>query len=219
LRSRSDLANSSGWLTWERDEELGTVADVRRHHWPAHSPHGFTNTSYEDAVAVLRDRRFHSALSLLPQLAGQEPGGHIEGRRRSILSMGSEEHARLPGLVAPAFTPAAIATGSDPSCRAVISSLADVLAPGQTCDLVADVCEPYPIPIICELLGAPKDDWKLFSACLPTFSDSFNQDLVTDLPTIEWACDELDTNVILGSARSRSHCASEGQYAHPCWNT
>jgi hypothetical protein len=28
---------------------------------------------------------------------------------------------------------------------------------------VSDITEPYPIPIICELLGAPKEDWQLFS--------------------------------------------------------
>ena len=42
-------------------------------HWLARTPLGFALTDYRDAVAVLRDRRFHSALSLLPQMAGSSP--------------------------------------------------------------------------------------------------------------------------------------------------
>ena len=47
-------------------------------------------------------------------------------------------------------------TALRPFMREVINGLVDKVdrSPGR-CDLVADVCEPYPIPIICELLGAP----------------------------------------------------------------
>jgi hypothetical protein len=31
------------------------------------------------------------------------------------------------------------------------------------CDVVADIARQYPIPVICALLGAPPDDWELFS--------------------------------------------------------
>ena len=30
------------------------------------------------------------------------------------------------------------------------------MAPAGRADVATDLCEPYPIPIICELLGAPK---------------------------------------------------------------
>ena len=39
--------------------------------------------------------------------------------------------------------------------RAVVGDLVDPSSGQGECELVADVCEPYPIPIICELLGAP----------------------------------------------------------------
>jgi hypothetical protein len=29
--------------------------------------------------------------------------------------------------------------------------------------VVTDIARPYPIPIICALLGAPRQDWQLFS--------------------------------------------------------
>jgi cytochrome P450 len=178
----------------ERPEELALIADARRRHWLARTSLGFSLTCHEDAVAVLRDRRFHSALSLLPEMAGLEPDSYLRGRRRSILSMEGEEHARLRRLVAPAFTPAS-ADRLRPVMREVIGGLVDPVAPDGTAELVTDICEPYPIPIICELLGAPKDDWKLFSDWATDIFRIFNQDLATDMPAIARASDELDAYV------------------------
>jgi cytochrome P450 len=178
----------------ERSEALAAMRRAREEHWLARTPLGFMLTDYRDAVAVLRDRRFHSALSLLPQMAGVEPDGYMEGRRQSILSMEGDEHARVRRLVAPAFTPAA-ADRLRPVMRAVVSALVDEVVTAGRCEFVADICEPYPIPIICELLGAPKEDWKLFSAWATDIFRIFNQDLATDLPAIERASDELETYV------------------------
>ena len=40
------------------------------------------------------------------------------------------------------------------------------------CDVVADIAGRYPIPIICGLLGAPRQDWHLFSDWARTSSKS-----------------------------------------------
>jgi cytochrome P450 len=181
----------------ERAEALAQVSRARRHHWLARTPMGYAVTTYEDAVSVLRDRRFHSALSLLPQMAGVEADESVtyfERRRRSILSMEGEEHARLRRLVAPAFTPAS-AERLRPFMREVIEGLVDAVADRGTADIVADICEPYPIPIVCELLGAPKDDWKQFSAWATDIFRIFNQNIGQDLPLIMRATAELDEYV------------------------
>ena len=47
--------------------------------------------------------------------------------------------------------------------RDVVNELLDPICEAGHSEFVADVCEPYPIPIICELLGAPRRDWELFS--------------------------------------------------------
>ena len=65
--------------------------------------------------------------------------------------------------------------------REVIGELIDDVAPRGECDFVADVCEPYPIPIICELLGAPQEDWQLFSEWATDIFRIFNQNLAEDL--------------------------------------
>ena len=178
----------------ERDEALEAASAAREQHWLARSPLGFAITRYRDAVAVLRDRRFHSALSQIPRMAGIDAGEYFANRRPSILSMEGDEHARLRRLVAPAFTPMS-ADRLRPVMRAVVTELVDAVVPDGRCELVADVCEPYPIPIICELLGAPKEDWRRFSAWATDIFKIFNQDLERDLPAIARASDELGAYV------------------------
>ena len=178
----------------DRAAELEAIAAARRRHWLARTPLGFSISAYADAVAVLRDKRFHSALSMLTEIAGLETDTYLEQRLQSILSMEGEQHARLRRLVAPAFTPAAI-DGLRPFMREVVSSLVAALPAEGACDLVETVCGPYPVPVICELLGAPKEDWKLFSDWATDIFRLFNQNLEVDLPVIERATDELDAYV------------------------
>jgi len=54
----------------DREQRLAVIAAARAQHWLARTPLGFALTRYEDVVGVLRDRRFHSALSLIPQMRG-----------------------------------------------------------------------------------------------------------------------------------------------------
>jgi cytochrome P450 len=175
----------------ERDRALAQVADARRHHWLARTPLGFAVTTYEDAVSVLRERRFHSALSGLQGMADVAPEEFFGRRRQSILSMEGAPHARLRRLVAPAFTPAA-ADRLRPVMREVMGALVDAVADRGRGDLVAEICEPYPVPVICELLGAPKEDADLFSAWATDIFRIFNQDLAADAARISRAALELD---------------------------
>ncbi len=138
----------------ERREALDAVEAARSEHWLARTDLGYAVTRLQDVTAILRDQRFHSALSIIEQSPELESSGFPEGRTESILTMEGEGHARLRRLVAPAFTPAS-ANRLRPTMRAVVGELVDRIAGRGECELVADVCEPYPIPIICELLGAP----------------------------------------------------------------
>jgi cytochrome P450 len=175
----------------EREEALATLVAAGQTHWLARAPLGFAVTHYDDVSAILRDRRWHSALSLLPQLAGIDDDEFMSRRQSSILSVEGEEHSRLRRLVATAFTPKS-ADRLRPFMREVVAGLIDELTPRGRCELVADLCEPYPIPIICELLGAPSQDWKLFSRWATDIFRIFNSNLAEDLPLIKAASAELD---------------------------
>jgi cytochrome P450 len=188
----------------DREQAIALLAEARGHHWLARMPMGYIVTRHDDVLAVLRDRRFHSALALLTQMAGIPDDEFTDRRQRSILALDGEEHARLRRLVAGAFTPKS-AERLRPFMREVIGGLVDAVAPSGRCELVQDVCDPYPIPIICELLGAPKEDWKLFSSWATDIFRIFNGDLVNDMPLIEAASNELDEYVgaMVDERRSR----------------
>lgn len=177
-----------------RDEARVLFEAARQHHWLARTPFGYSVTRYADVVAILRERRFHSALSLIPQMAGITDERLVQRQQRSILGMDGEDHARLRRLVTPAFTPRS-ADRLRPFMRAVVTELVDGFAELGRCELVADLCEPYPIPIICELLGAPRSDWKLFSQWATDIFRVFNGEVANDLPRIRAAMAELDEYV------------------------
>ncbi len=180
-------------LSLGRDSLLEAFEQARARHWLVRTPLGYAVMTYTDVSAVLRDRRFHSALSLLPALAGVD-GPVRERQQRSILAMEGDEHNRLRRLASPAFTPRATER-LRPFMRRVIDELIDAVAARGGCEFVEDICEPYPIPIICELLGAPKEDWKLFSGWATDIFRIFNNDIANDLPAIQAAMAELDAYV------------------------
>ncbi len=185
-----------------RAESLAVVAEARGHHWLARTPLGYAVSRQQDCVSLLRDRRFHNALSLLRQMNGLEPERPDNRRRQSILAMEGEDHARLRRLVAPAFTPQA-ADRLRPFMRQVVGELVDAFHGTGRCEVVVDLCEPYPIPIICELLGAPKEDWRQFSSWATDIFRIFNQNLAEDLPAVERADAELEAYLEILIARRR----------------
>ena len=177
----------------DRAASIAVAAELSKEHWLARTDLGVVVLRYRDVAAVLRDRRFHSALSRLP--LGPADAESELSRRPSILSAEGDSHTRLRRLVSPAFTPTA-ANRHRATMRRVVTSLLDAVSDEGTCDFVTDICEPYPIPIICEVLGAPASDWRLFSDWATDIFKIFNGNLEEDNPAIERASRELDAYVV-----------------------
>ncbi|MFM8794960.1 MAG: cytochrome P450 [Acidimicrobiales bacterium] len=151
---------------------------------------GYAVLRYDTVTKVLRDKRWHSATGFAAQFAGVTDEKFLSRRRVSILNAEGDTHVRLRRLVAPAFSPRS-ADRLRPFMRDVVEGLIDPCRAAGRTEFVADVCEPYPIPIICELLGAPKEDWRSFSVWATDILRVFNGTLVQDLPVIMKAQDEL----------------------------
>jgi len=186
-----------------REERRTLMAEIRdADHWLVRTPGGYMITTYEDSVAILRDRRFHQFAAKLAELAGPENAAFFSERRQSILTTEGDAHGRLRRIVAPAFTPKA-ADRLRPYMREVMERLLDPVVPTGRLELVGDVCDPYPIPIVCRLLGAPEEDWKLFSRWAADLLRIFNFNFTEDLPIIAAAesgdrrsTDELESMAI-----------------------
>ena len=79
----------------------------------------------------------------------------------------------------------------------VMNELVDRVADAGHCDVVADLARPYPVPIICALLGAPREDWQQFSSWADDVfrAFSFTVDLRQIEPVVMRAWRQLDDYV------------------------
>ena len=161
-------------------------------------------TRYEDVTAILRDKRWHSASGKLAELFGVTDPAFLAEQQISILSAEGDMHTRLRRLVSPAFSPRA-ADAMRPFMRNVISELVDTVAAGGRADIAVDICESYPIPIICELLGAPASDRDLFSRWANDILEVFSTDMASKIGTIMKAQNELGeyTRAMIEERRSK----------------
>ena len=114
-----------------------------------------------DAVhRLLGDQRLVSAVQLLlrAQVGSEASGGML---RDTILVMDGSDHARLRRLVARAFTPRA-ADKHRATMRSLTNALVDSFSPGR-CEFIAEFADRYPIQVMCEVLGVPRQDHQLFA--------------------------------------------------------
>ena len=79
----------------------------------------------------------------------------------------------------------------------VVNELIDRVADAGACDVVTEIARPYPIPIICALIGTPPHDWQRFSLWADEIFKmvSFAVNLVDEVPTVMRAWVELDAYV------------------------
>lgn len=174
----------------ERDQ----LASIAQDSWIAKGLFAYPIFNYEDCLAILRDRRWHSAAALAAIAFGVDDPRLSENRQPSILSSEGEVHTRLRRLVAPSFSPRA-ADHLRPFMREVMNSLIDPIIAQGHCDLAVDICEHYPIPIICELLGAPKSDWQFFSRVAEDVLRIFDANNANEIDLILAAQADLDAYV------------------------
>ena len=97
-------------------------------------------------------------------------------------------HHRLRRLVSKAFAPRG-AERLRTLAAEIITGLVEPLTSVGHCDVVADIARRYPTPVICALLGAPPEDWQLFSGWVDDIKKIFEWNVVNDAPAILAAWD------------------------------
>ena len=166
--------------------------------------------SYDLARTVLRDTRFVIPPGLHLTAQGITSGPLWDRVVGSIMCAEGAEHHRLRSLVSKAFTPRATARLHD-TIDSVVNELADDVADAGRCDIVTDIARPYPIPIICALLGAPREDWQQFSLWAEEIFKmvSFAVNLVDEVPAVMRAWGELDAYVDCMIAERRNRLTDD----------
>ncbi len=180
------------------------LQEAQRHAPIALGPHGPEVLSYHLVRSVLRDSRFQipPGINLLTQ--GMTSGPLWDKVVNSLLCLEGDAHHRLRSLCSKAFTPRTVARLHDTMVD-VMSELVDRVADAGSCDVVTDLARPYPVPIICALLGAPREDWQQFSLWADDVfkAFSFTVDLREVEPVVMHAWRELDDYVDDMVARRR----------------
>ncbi|WP_406637084.1 cytochrome P450 [Amycolatopsis sp. WGS_07] len=116
-------------------------------------------TKYADVKLVTADPRFSRELAQgldQPRMRRQQMGDGIMG-------MDPPDHTRLRRLVMKAFTARRLEAMRE-SVHDLTHELIDaMIEKGETGDIVEDLARPLPVTVICNLLGVPKEDHKIFS--------------------------------------------------------
>ena len=144
------------------DEAHQIISEARRQAPVAIGPHGPELLSYELVRSVLRDPRFRVPQGMFLASQGITSGPLWDRVATNLISLDGAAHHRLRRLVSKAFTPRATARLRT-TIVDVITQLVDRHTGTGHCEVVTDIARQYPIPIICALLGAPSEDWELFS--------------------------------------------------------
>jgi hypothetical protein len=127
---------------------------------------------YGDVTAVFADSRF--AKPSMPRTAWKAALAVM----RMFLLLDPPDHTRLRRVVAPAFTPSAIG-----ELGPLVNRVAESLVPDgeREIDLVADFAYPFPLAVICELLGVPPSDRPQFAAWSRVITTSLDDPMPTTL--------------------------------------
>lgn len=113
---------------------------------------------YDDCIEVHRDHAsFTSTLGVTLDQLRSAAFGQAVGSIGSIIMMDPPVHDRMRKLVSRAFTPRRVA-GWEPVVRRVIEGFLDDLAGAESFDAVVDVAGPFPVEVVCEILGVPAGD-------------------------------------------------------------
>jgi cytochrome P450 len=116
-----------------------------------------TVTAYrhEEVSTILRDAETYSSGSIRDLMA-VVMGPYV------LVGMDGDEHKRHRHLVSPAFRSKALAHWEDELIVAVVDSLIDQFVDRGSAELVSEFTFRYPVQVIAEVLGVPRDDYEQF---------------------------------------------------------
>ena len=131
-------------------------------------------STYQEIVDLLHDPRISSdARSAGTADAGEEPPGVPP----AFIRTDPPEHDRLRRIVnrhfGPPHTPGRV-DGMVPDLRRVVTGLIDGLAGQSEIDIVDQFAYPFPVTVICELLGVPREDEPRFQVWAQALVDALD---------------------------------------------
>lgn len=113
-------------------------------------------TRYDDVRTVTNDPRFSREAVMDQPVTRLAP--HFIPQRGAVGFLDPPDHTRLRRSVAAAFTAKGVERIRDKSRRLLDELVDELVQDGPPADLTAAVLSPFPIAVICELMGVPAAD-------------------------------------------------------------
>jgi biflaviolin synthase len=113
-------------------------------------------TRYDDVRTVTNDPRFSREAVMDRQVTRLAP--HFIPARGAVGFLDPPDHTRLRRSVAAAFTARGVERVRERSRRMLAELIDEMLQDGPPADLTEAVLSPFPIAVICELMGVPAAD-------------------------------------------------------------
>ncbi|MFI8218982.1 cytochrome P450 [Streptomyces sp. NPDC085932] len=113
-------------------------------------------TRYDDVRTVTNDPRFGREAVMDRQVTRLAP--HFIPSRGAVGFLDPPDHTRLRRSVAAAFTARGVERVRERSRRMLAELVDEMLQDGPPADLTEAVLAPFPIAVICELMGVPATD-------------------------------------------------------------
>ncbi len=144
------------------------------------------------AHRVLTDPTVRHGLSVLSALQGEAGGELNELLSSTVLALDGDDHTRIRRLVSRSFTPKA-ADRHRPRMRQLSDELIDQYAARGSCELVSEFADHYPVQVICEVLGVPRDRYQDFARWGDVLTYVLSLEVMAHRAEIESAVGGLNT--------------------------
>jgi cytochrome P450 len=170
------------------------MVDLRRRSSVVRNPLGASVIRREVVRQLLSDPRLISSIPALVRIQGVDTGQLADMVSSSVIAIDGADHTRLRRLVSRSFTPSAAARHR-PAMRALVNELVDGFAASGRCEFVADFANHYPVQVICEVLGVPREDHDDFAHWGDSLTYVLSLELGAHLEEVERAVENLRTYV------------------------
>ncbi len=171
-----------------------TLMEVRSRTSVVRTPLGASVLSRDEVHRLLGDPRLVSAVPLLARIQGLSEGPVADLLGATVIAMDGAEHTRLRRLVSRSFTPRE-ADRHRPVMRSLVDALVDEIGPGGACEFVTAFADRYPVQVICDVLGVPREDHHLFAAWGDALTYVLSLELGAHMQEIEEAARALSAYI------------------------
>lgn len=186
-------------------DPFACYARARERSWLAWTPLGLWVLGHRQVQILLSDRRLRENLvQQVLEVQGETVGGFAERELQTLVALDGADHRRLRKLVAPVFTPASV-DRLRPLMRVLIGEQCEAVEEARRCEFVSQVARPYPIPVICALVGAPRGDWDAIGSWAEDALKIYQFDLANDREVVGAAHEKFDRYIADLAEQRRRH--------------